>query len=101
VENGCSHLGLCLNDKNMVDANLIRRSGASDLDWLNELAETLMAPELNRRRVVVVLGMIDENLSWEQTKERERYRRFGKVLSRNRDSYDRNADRLSRTEGTS
>jgi hypothetical protein len=50
---------------------------------------------------VVVLGMIDENLSWEQTKERERYRRFGKVLSRNRDSYDRNADRLSRTEGTS
>src|ERR1700693_622894 len=31
----CSHLGLCLNDKNMVDINLIRRPGASDLDWLD------------------------------------------------------------------
>jgi hypothetical protein len=35
----CSHLGLCLNDKTMVDANLIRRLGASDLDWLNELVD--------------------------------------------------------------
>jgi hypothetical protein len=35
----CSHLGLCLNDKKMVDVNLIRRTGASDLDWLNELAD--------------------------------------------------------------
>ena len=35
----CSHLGLCLNDKKMVDANLIRRPGASDLDWLNELVD--------------------------------------------------------------
>jgi hypothetical protein len=33
----CSHLGLCLNDKKMVDVNLIRRPGASDLDWLNGL----------------------------------------------------------------
>jgi len=33
----CSHLGLCLNDKNMVDVNLIRRPGASDLDWLDGL----------------------------------------------------------------
>ena len=32
-----SHLGLCLNDKNMVDVNLIRRPGASDLDWLDGL----------------------------------------------------------------
>jgi len=35
----CSHLGLCLNDKTMVDANLVRRPGASDLDWLNELVD--------------------------------------------------------------
>ena len=35
----CSHLGLCLNDKKMVDANLVRRPGASDLDWLNELVD--------------------------------------------------------------
>jgi CRISPR/Cas system-associated exonuclease Cas4 (RecB family) len=33
----CAHLGLCLNDKKMVDVNLIRRPGASDLDWLNGL----------------------------------------------------------------
>jgi PD-(D/E)XK nuclease superfamily len=35
----CAHLGLCLDDKKMVDANLIRRLGASDLDWLNELTD--------------------------------------------------------------
>jgi hypothetical protein len=35
----CAHLGLCLDDKKMVDANLIRRPGASDLDWLNELTD--------------------------------------------------------------
>ena len=33
----CSHLGLCLNDKKMVDVNLIRRPGATDLDWLDGL----------------------------------------------------------------
>jgi hypothetical protein len=31
----CSHLGLCVNDRKMVDVNLIRRPGASDLDWLD------------------------------------------------------------------
>jgi hypothetical protein len=35
----CSHLGLCLNDQQMIDANLIRRAGASDLDWLDELVD--------------------------------------------------------------
>jgi hypothetical protein len=35
----CSHLGLCLNDKKMVELNLIRRPGASDLDWLDELSD--------------------------------------------------------------
>jgi len=36
----------------------------------------LMPPELNRRRAMVVLGKIDEILSWEQTKERECDERF-------------------------
>lgn len=35
----CSHLGLCLNDKRLVDVTLIRRPGASDLDWLDELSD--------------------------------------------------------------
>src|SRR5262249_48303153 len=29
----CPHLGLCLNSEQLVAANLIRRQGASDLDW--------------------------------------------------------------------
>jgi len=41
--------------------------------WINR---QMTAPELNRRRALVVLGKIDEILSWEQTKERERDRRF-------------------------
>src|SRR6266849_2748658 len=35
-----------------------------------------MAPELNRRRAVFVLGKIDEILSWEKTKEQEKDTRF-------------------------
>ena len=33
----CSHLGLWLNNQPLIDANLIRRAGASDLDWLNNI----------------------------------------------------------------
>jgi hypothetical protein len=33
----CAHLGLCLNNQPLIDANLVRRAGATDLDWLNEL----------------------------------------------------------------
>ena len=33
----CSHLGLCLNNQRLIDANLIRKAGASDFDWLDEL----------------------------------------------------------------
>jgi hypothetical protein len=33
----CSQLGLCLDNPQLVDAKLIRRPGAGDLDWLNEL----------------------------------------------------------------
>jgi hypothetical protein len=35
-----------------------------------------VAPELNRRRAVFVLGKIDEILSWENTKEQEKDARF-------------------------
>jgi hypothetical protein len=35
-----------------------------------------VAPELNRRRAVFVLGKIDEILSWEKTKEQEKDARF-------------------------
>jgi len=36
---GCAHLGLCLNDKQLIEANLVRKAGASDLDWLDELMD--------------------------------------------------------------
>jgi len=36
----------------------------------------MVAPELNRRRAVFVLGRIDEILSWETTKEQEKDVRF-------------------------
>ena len=35
----CSHLGLCLDDRQLIQTNLIRRPGASDLDWLDELVD--------------------------------------------------------------
>ena len=35
----CSHLGLCLNNEQLVEAKLIRKPGASDLDWLDELVD--------------------------------------------------------------
>jgi hypothetical protein len=31
--------GLCLNNQQLVDTNLIRKAGASDLDWLDELVD--------------------------------------------------------------
>lgn len=42
--------------------------------WTN--GRTAVAPELNRRRAVFVLGKIDEILSWEKTKEQEKDARF-------------------------
>jgi PD-(D/E)XK nuclease superfamily len=35
----CPHLGLCLNNQQLADAQLVRNSGASDLDWLDELVD--------------------------------------------------------------
>ena len=42
--------------------------------WINERSP--MAPELNRRRAVFVLGKIDEILTWEKAKEQEKDTRF-------------------------
>ncbi|HXM04434.1 MAG TPA: hypothetical protein VN939_17620 [Chthoniobacterales bacterium] len=36
----------------------------------------MTAPELSRRRALLVLDKIDEILHWEQTKDRERDERF-------------------------
>ncbi len=35
----CSHLGLCLQNGPLIAANLIRKAGASELDWLDELVD--------------------------------------------------------------
>jgi PD-(D/E)XK nuclease superfamily len=35
----CSHLGLCLNNDQLIAAKLIRKPGASDFDWLDELVD--------------------------------------------------------------
>jgi hypothetical protein len=42
--------------------------------WIN--GRTTVPPEINRRRAVMVLGKIDEILSWEKTKEQEKDTRF-------------------------
>jgi hypothetical protein len=35
----CPHLGLCLDNQELISTNLIRKPGASDLDWLDELVD--------------------------------------------------------------
>jgi PD-(D/E)XK nuclease superfamily len=35
----CSHLGLCLDNQKLIDSNLIRAAGATDLAWLDELVD--------------------------------------------------------------
>jgi hypothetical protein len=35
----CSHLGLCIENQPLIDANLIRTSGVNDLAWLDELVD--------------------------------------------------------------
>ena len=35
----CSHLGLCLDNQELVTANLIRKPGADSFDWLDELVD--------------------------------------------------------------
>jgi hypothetical protein len=35
----CPHLGLCLDDQQLIDSRLIRTPGASDLDWVEQLMD--------------------------------------------------------------
>jgi len=35
----CSHLGLCLNDSQLVESRLVRKAGAHEFDWLDELVD--------------------------------------------------------------
>jgi PD-(D/E)XK nuclease superfamily len=35
----CSHLGLCIDSQELITTNLIRKPGASNLDWLDELVD--------------------------------------------------------------
>ena len=42
--------------------------------WISQ--RNPVSPEINRRRALVILGKIDEILSWEQAKEHERDERF-------------------------
>jgi len=35
----CPHLGLCLGNQQLIEANLIRNAGANELAWLNELVD--------------------------------------------------------------
>ena len=35
----CSHLGLCIDNQPLIDANLIRTSGVNDLAWLDDLVD--------------------------------------------------------------
>ena len=35
----CSHVGLCLDEPKLIEANLIRTSGGNDLAWLDELVD--------------------------------------------------------------
>ena len=35
----CPNLGLCLNNQPLIEMNLTRNAGASDLDWLDELTD--------------------------------------------------------------
>jgi hypothetical protein len=42
TQNGClscSHVGLCLDEPKLIDANLIRTSGGNALAWLDELVD--------------------------------------------------------------
>jgi hypothetical protein len=48
-------------------------SGLTSL-WIN--GDSIVAPEINRRRAVLVLGKIDEILSWERLQEQEKDVRF-------------------------
>jgi hypothetical protein len=35
----CAHLGICSGDRKLLDSKLIRRPGASDLDWIDQFED--------------------------------------------------------------
>jgi len=35
----CPHIGLCLGNRQLIESKLVRRPGASDLDWLDQLVD--------------------------------------------------------------
>src|SRR5438067_8996272 len=74
----CPYIGLCLGRQELVEATLIRRPGAEQLDWLDDFItkNPPMLPKLNRRRAQFVLTKIDEILAWEQRNEVEKDTRF-------------------------
>jgi hypothetical protein len=36
---GCSHLRLCFDKNDLIATNLVRKSGATDSDWLDVLVD--------------------------------------------------------------
>jgi hypothetical protein len=41
----CAHLGICLGDQQLLDSKLIRRPGASDLDWIDQFEDSRAAAD--------------------------------------------------------
>jgi hypothetical protein len=74
----CPYVGLSLGKQTMAENRLVRRPGAENLGWLDELAykNPPVLPKLNQRRALFVLTKIDEILSWEKKNEAERDTRF-------------------------
>jgi hypothetical protein len=60
----CAYIGLCLRRQDLVEAAPVRRRGAEDLGWLDELnpRKPPISPKLNRKRAQFVLTKIDEIL---------------------------------------
>jgi hypothetical protein len=62
----CPFLGFCLDQRDLVEAGLIRKPGV-DLGLFDDLLtkNPPMPPKLNRRRAELVLSRIDAILAWE------------------------------------
>jgi hypothetical protein len=57
----CSQLGLCLGDQQLVASKLIRRPGASDLDWLDELDDQRKDSRATKAQFQTSLGRTVED----------------------------------------
>src|SRR5271157_2086260 len=73
----CPFSGLCLDERDLVEAALVHKPGA-DLGCLTNLFTRYppMPPRLNRKRGLFVLTKIDKILAWERQKKMERDTRF-------------------------